>query len=190
VRWRNVRISTSPRFQNYQTDNSLHQRARHNRPLVPLLPSRLVTRVYRKAPCRNPHTYLLFGYHPTPSFALSQRPHLRNPSPASLDPIGWFADYTTTRTRYRWDVHTRWYHSGDTTVFHSEAYVVPSAQFVGKKRLIHELTAGEDCFVQPNDFIPERWTTRPELIKDRSAFFAWGVGWLPLFYTPHVRNVN
>jgi len=37
-------------------------------------------------------------------------------------------------------------------------------------------TTGEDCFVQPNEFIPERWTTRPELIKDRSAFFAWNLG--------------
>lgn len=39
---------------------------------------------------------------------------------------------------------------------------------------------GEDCFVQPNDFIPERWTTNPELIKDRSAFVAWGLGVSPL----------
>jgi len=34
----------------------------------------------------------------------------------------------------------------------------------------------EDCFVQPDAFIPERWTTRPELIKDRSAFFPWSAG--------------
>lgn len=38
------------------------------------------------------------------------------------------------------------------------------------------LALGEDSFVKPNEFIPERWTTRPDLIKDPSAFFAWGSG--------------
>lgn len=35
---------------------------------------------------------------------------------------------------------------------------------------------GPDCFVRPNEFIPERWTTNPELILDKSGFTPWGVG--------------
>ncbi|KAH8594231.1 putative benzoate 4-monooxygenase cytochrome P450 [Bisporella sp. PMI_857] len=34
----------------------------------------------------------------------------------------------------------------------------------------------EDCFVRANEFIPERWTTSPELTKDKEAFFAWSFG--------------
>jgi cytochrome P450 len=29
---------------------------------------------------------------------------------------------------------------------------------------------GEDCYAEPLKFIPERWTTRPELVKNPSAF--------------------
>ncbi|RMZ86840.1 hypothetical protein DV736_g5936, partial [Chaetothyriales sp. CBS 134916] len=32
------------------------------------------------------------------------------------------------------------------------------------------------AFAQPNDFIPERWTTRPELILNKNAFFPFGIG--------------
>ncbi|KID80224.1 uncharacterized protein G6M90_00g011610 [Metarhizium brunneum] len=32
------------------------------------------------------------------------------------------------------------------------------------------------CFVQPNDFIPERWTTRPDLILDKSVFIPFNIG--------------
>ncbi|KAJ5579664.1 cytochrome P450 oxidoreductase [Penicillium hispanicum] len=32
----------------------------------------------------------------------------------------------------------------------------------------------ERAFARPNEFIPERWTTRPELIRDSSAFFPFG----------------
>lgn len=32
------------------------------------------------------------------------------------------------------------------------------------------------AFVQPNDFIPERWTTRPELILDKSVFIPFNTG--------------
>ncbi|KAJ6787253.1 hypothetical protein PWT90_08174 [Aphanocladium album] len=34
----------------------------------------------------------------------------------------------------------------------------------------------EEAFTQPNDFIPERWTTKPELIKDRSVFHPFSIG--------------
>ncbi|KAM0812265.1 putative Cytochrome P450 [Seiridium cardinale] len=34
----------------------------------------------------------------------------------------------------------------------------------------------EDCFEKPNDFIPERWTTEPQMIKDKRAFMPWGTG--------------
>jgi hypothetical protein len=34
----------------------------------------------------------------------------------------------------------------------------------------NELNAGEKAFVHPDAFIPERWTTWPELILDRAAF--------------------
>ncbi|KAK0650024.1 cytochrome P450 monooxygenase-like protein [Cercophora newfieldiana] len=32
------------------------------------------------------------------------------------------------------------------------------------------------AFEQPNEFIPERWTTRPELIRDRSVFIPFNIG--------------
>jgi len=31
-------------------------------------------------------------------------------------------------------------------------------------------------FVSPNDFIPERWTTRPELVRNRAAFIPFSTG--------------
>lgn len=34
----------------------------------------------------------------------------------------------------------------------------------------------ERCFVQPNEFIPERWTTRPELVKNKSVFIPFNSG--------------
>jgi hypothetical protein len=34
----------------------------------------------------------------------------------------------------------------------------------------------ERCFAQPTKFIPERWTTQPELVKDRSAYIPFGSG--------------
>lgn len=32
------------------------------------------------------------------------------------------------------------------------------------------------CFVQPEEFIPERWYSRPELIKDLSGFAPFSIG--------------
>jgi len=34
----------------------------------------------------------------------------------------------------------------------------------------------ESAFAQPNDFIPERWTTRPEMVKDSRAFNSFSFG--------------
>lgn len=38
----------------------------------------------------------------------------------------------------------------------------------------------ERAFAQPNEFIPERWTTSPELIRDSSTFFPFGGGIYPV----------
>ena len=37
----------------------------------------------------------------------------------------------------------------------------------------------EDCWVRPNDFIPERWYSRPELIKNKNAFVPFSFGRIP-----------
>ncbi|KAI0599796.1 cytochrome P450 [Biscogniauxia sp. FL1348] len=34
----------------------------------------------------------------------------------------------------------------------------------------------EDCFERPNEFIPERWTTKPHLVRNKTAFMSWGMG--------------
>ncbi len=34
----------------------------------------------------------------------------------------------------------------------------------------------ERAFVHPNDFIPERWTTHPELIRDKSVYIPFNTG--------------
>lgn len=34
----------------------------------------------------------------------------------------------------------------------------------------------EKCYVQPNDFIPERWYSRPELIKSKNAYAPFSLG--------------
>ncbi|PYI12717.1 benzoate 4-monooxygenase cytochrome P450 [Aspergillus sclerotiicarbonarius CBS 121057] len=40
----------------------------------------------------------------------------------------------------------------------------------------HTLFRDERLFLQPQDFIPERWTSRPELIKDSSPFVPFSTG--------------
>lgn len=41
-----------------------------------------------------------------------------------------------------------------------------------KKRL----RLDEEAFPRPKEFIPERWTTKPELVVDRSAFYPFSIG--------------
>ncbi|KAJ5919142.1 cytochrome P450 oxidoreductase [Penicillium verhagenii] len=41
---------------------------------------------------------------------------------------------------------------------------------------MHTLFRDERVFGRPNEFVPERWTTEPELIKDASAFIPFGAG--------------
>lgn len=38
----------------------------------------------------------------------------------------------------------------------------------------------ERCFSQPTEFIPERWTTQPELVKDKSVYIPFGSGKLKI----------
>lgn len=33
------------------------------------------------------------------------------------------------------------------------------------------------AFERPNEFIAERWTTNPELVKDKSVFIPFNIGW-------------
>lgn len=38
------------------------------------------------------------------------------------------------------------------------------------------LLAGEDCFENANELIPERWTTRREMVRNVAAYNPWGTG--------------
>ncbi|KAI0839148.1 cytochrome P450 [Hypoxylon sp. FL0890] len=40
----------------------------------------------------------------------------------------------------------------------------------------YTLARRKDCFERANEFIPERWTTKPDMVKNRVAFMPWGVG--------------
>ncbi|KAI1321363.1 cytochrome P450 [Xylariaceae sp. FL0255] len=40
----------------------------------------------------------------------------------------------------------------------------------------YSLHRDETCFVKPNEWIPERFTTRPELTLNKNAFVAWSIG--------------
>lgn len=51
----------------------------------------------------------------------------------------------------------------------------PLVVLVQEERLI-EAKTGEDCLKQADKFIPERWTTRPELVLDQSASSPFGTG--------------
>ncbi|GLA10845.1 hypothetical protein AnigIFM62618_000443 [Aspergillus niger] len=50
-------------------------------------------------------------------------------------------------------------------------YIPPDTTVVAPRFCI---SRREDCYVKPNEFIPERWTTRPELVLNRSAFVPFG----------------
>lgn len=40
----------------------------------------------------------------------------------------------------------------------------------------------EKCYAQPNEFIPERWFSRSELIKSKNAFASFSLGESQLFF--------
>jgi hypothetical protein len=37
-------------------------------------------------------------------------------------------------------------------------------------------STGDDCFVKGKEFIPERWTTKPEMVLNSDAFSPFGTG--------------
>jgi len=52
-------------------------------------------------------------------------------------------------------------------------FIPGNVQIVAPKYTIFRL---ESAFEQPLEFIPERWYSRPELVKDSRAFLPFGVG--------------
>ena len=41
------------------------------------------------------------------------------------------------------------------------------------------LKLAEENYVRPNEYIPERWFSQPELIKSKNAFFPFSLGMPP-----------
>ena len=35
---------------------------------------------------------------------------------------------------------------------------------------------GEDCFERGNDFVPERWYEKPEMVRNKAAYAPFGTG--------------
>ena len=50
--------------------------------------------------------------------------------------------------------------------------------------------AAEECWVRPNEFIPERWYSRPELIKNKNAFVPFSFGNAPVLLVKVVFLVS
>lgn len=48
--------------------------------------------------------------------------------------------------------------------------------YVSECQRLTRIAIDERSFAQPNDFIPERWTTKPELTKDASVFTPFSMG--------------
>ena len=53
---------------------------------------------------------------------------------------------------------------------------VPIPGGVSVKVLIFAVQRSEKYFVQPEDFILERWTTKPEMVINRAAFIPFSMG--------------
>ncbi|KAL4862756.1 hypothetical protein BDV12DRAFT_202746 [Aspergillus spectabilis] len=53
------------------------------------------------------------------------------------------------------------------------AYIPPETTIVAPRSAIGRR---EDSFEQPDSFIPERWTTRPEMVRNRAAYTPFGTG--------------
>jgi tryprostatin B 6-hydroxylase len=45
-----------------------------------------------------------------------------------------------------------------------------------KQALALTIDVGEDAFVQPDDYIPERWTTRPNMVLNPDTFQPFSIG--------------
>ncbi|KAL5339970.1 cytochrome P450 [Aspergillus crustosus] len=52
-------------------------------------------------------------------------------------------------------------------------YIPPETTVVAPRFVIGRR---EDCYEDPNTFVPERWTTRPEMVRNRAAFTPFGTG--------------
>jgi hypothetical protein len=50
------------------------------------------------------------------------------------------------------------------------------------------ISSGEDCFEQGSQFIPERWTTRPEMVRNSKGHIPFSIGKNVLFYYINLRN--
>ena len=48
--------------------------------------------------------------------------------------------------------------------------------YISECQRLTRVAIDERSFAQPNDFIPERWTTKPELTKDASVFTPFSMG--------------
>jgi cytochrome P450 len=52
------------------------------------------------------------------------------------------------------------------------------------------ISADERNFERPNEFIPERWTSKPELIKNTSVYSPFSIGEFYHAYLPPARKPN
>ncbi|KAF9876190.1 cytochrome p450 [Colletotrichum karsti] len=52
-------------------------------------------------------------------------------------------------------------------------FIPPNTTIIAPR---HVISRREDCFERPNEFIPERWSTRPEMVRNASAFAPFGTG--------------
>ncbi|KAL9623092.1 MAG: hypothetical protein Q9160_002606 [Pyrenula sp. 1 TL-2023] len=58
-------------------------------------------------------------------------------------------------------------------------YIPPHTTIVAPRYSISRL---ESCFEQATEFVPERWTEGPEMVRDRSAFVPFNIGTYLLFH--------
>ncbi|ETS81868.1 hypothetical protein PFICI_06870 [Pestalotiopsis fici W106-1] len=54
-----------------------------------------------------------------------------------------------------------------------QTYIPPETTIVAPR---YSIFRREDCFEKADQFIPERWTTRPEMVRDSTAFKPFGMG--------------
>jgi len=61
--------------------------------------------------------------------------------------------------------------TGEIGVTIAGVFIPPHTTIVNPRYSIHRR---EDCFEQAREFIPERWTTRPEMVRNIAANSPWG----------------